>query len=184
MPNSKFHAYVTVPLLEHLIERAPHIEAATAFRLGFWAGLRRGEVYALEWRDVDLYGENKLIQVRSGKRLKARQVPIATPLANYLQVRRELDMKRQLVVKARTDTNISQWFKVAVLKCAQDGVISSEEAKALKYHSLRHGFAVHQVNDRKVPIPVVSAWMGHSQVSTTLDIYAGVSGGMYAHMME
>lgn len=49
----------------------------------FYAGLRRSEVAALEWRDIDL--ENGLITVRHGKGDKSRTVPILSDtLTDYL----------------------------------------------------------------------------------------------------
>jgi len=53
--------------------------AATAL----YAGLRRGEVEALERRDVDL--KAKVLVVRRSKTRKARQVPVSTELARILK---------------------------------------------------------------------------------------------------
>ena len=79
---------------------------------------------------------------------------------------------------------LSQWFKLAVRRCAEDGVVSKEEAEELHFHSLRHGFARYHLSDKQVPVNVVSAWLGHTKTSLTWDIYGGVSGGQYKGYMD
>lgn len=39
--------------------------------------------------------------------------------------------------------------------------------RKLNFHVLRHGFANHMINDRKLPLPYVQAFLGHSRLSTT-----------------
>ena len=183
MAESNFVAYVKPDLLDSLVDRAPNVEAKTAFRLSFHSGLRRFEVLGLEWRDIDF--TSRLIQVRNGKGGKARQVPMATSLLYHLQARREsMDPKRLKVVLSANRWNLSRWFKEAVRKCAEDGLLTEVEAEELHFHSLRHGFARYHINDRGVSLPVVSSWLGHAKVSTTLNIYAPVIGSQYSHMME
>ena len=39
--------------------------------------------------------------------------------------------------------------------------------KDLSFHSLRHGFANHLVNEKNTPLPIVQSLMGHSRLDTT-----------------
>ncbi|HXG59360.1 MAG TPA: tyrosine-type recombinase/integrase, partial [Thermoanaerobaculia bacterium] len=48
-------------------------------------GLRRSELCALDWRDLELDGRKPSLLVRSGKRGKSRRQPIPTSLARQLQ---------------------------------------------------------------------------------------------------
>jgi site-specific recombinase XerC len=43
--------------------------------------------------------------------------------------------------------------------------------KELNFHTLRHGFANHMINDRSLPLPMVQGFLGHSRLDTT-GIYA------------
>lgn len=159
------------------------MEAKIAFRLGYYAGLRRAEVCRLQWRDVDF--AEAMLQVRKGKRGRARQVPIAPLLLAYLEAHRDgAGAKRPNVVRVKDDSQLSQWFRRAMDKAGAAGAVDQETARGLHFHSLRHGFARYHLNDRKISIPVVSAWLGHTNVVTTLSVYSGITGGMYADLME
>jgi integrase len=60
-----------------------HIRNRALLAVLFYAGLRRSEAAALEWRDIDL--ENGIITVRHGKGDKERNVPILSDtLKDYL----------------------------------------------------------------------------------------------------
>lgn len=60
-----------------------HIRNRALLAVLFYAGLRRSEAAALEWRDIDL--ENGIITVRHGKGDKQREVPILSDtLRDYL----------------------------------------------------------------------------------------------------
>lgn len=39
--------------------------------------------------------------------------------------------------------------------------------KNISFHILRHGFGNHLVNDLKLPLPMVQAYMGHSSIAVT-----------------
>jgi len=39
--------------------------------------------------------------------------------------------------------------------------------RKLHFHSLRHGFGNHMVNDRGLPLPMVQGFLGHSRLDTT-----------------
>lgn len=44
--------------------------------------------------------------------------------------------------------------------------------RALNFHTLRHGFGNHLANTRKIPLPMVQGFMGHTRLDTT---------GIYTH---
>ena len=182
MTTTGYRPYVTAETLQVLLDHTRNVEEQTAFRLGYFAGLRREEVFQLEWRDVDFAG--KVVQVRRGKRSKARQVPLSTALEAYLQAIRGIQPKRVRVVQTKYATNISHWFRHAAEAAVAADKLDESTAKEMRFHSLRHGFARYHLNDRGIAYPIVSEWLGHARVTTTLEFYAGVNGGLYAHMMN
>jgi integrase len=66
---------------------------AELIRLAAYAGLRRGEIVALRWRDVDFRGRKIIVrralsgetEVRSTKSRRAREVPLADQAAAALE---------------------------------------------------------------------------------------------------
>jgi integrase len=71
-------------------------ETYLAFLIGFLAGLRRGEILGLTWRDVDLEGRrlhvHRQILFRTTKTGAERMVEMAAPLAHCLE---ELQAQRR-----------------------------------------------------------------------------------------
>ncbi len=61
-----------------------------------------------------------------------------------------------------SSTTLSKWLKKSLSDCGIED---------MRFHDLRHSFASYLV-EQKVPINTVSQMLGHSKVSTTVDIYA------------
>lgn len=121
-----------------------------AFLLGFGAGLRISEITNLEKRDIDI--NSKRISVRQGKGGKDRVVPLPKGFRqSHLQ-----HIPIPVGVRA-----LQRAFKKA-----------SGEAKLLErkptlhFHSLRHGFATHFLNQGG-KIHHLQLLMGHSDIKTT-----------------
>ena len=122
----------------------------TAFLLGFGAGMRVSEIIKLEQRDVNL--KEKKIFIRQGKGSKDRIVP--TPKGFTIRQFNQLPLK--IGVRA-----LEIAFRSA---CKRAGLL--EKQPDLHFHSLRHGFASHLVN-QGMDIQRVRTLMGHSNISTT-----------------
>jgi integrase len=121
-----------------------------AFLLGFHSGLRISETLKLEPRHIDI--ANKLIRVEQGKGSKDRIVP----LPKYFKE----DFLNELPLNVTTRA-IQIAFKRA---CRRSGLL--ETKPSIHYHSLRHGFATHSLN-QGIPIHQVKVLLGHSNVATT-----------------
>lgn len=153
------------------------------------SGMRIGEVCALQYGDIDL--DRKVIKVsksieriyilNDGERKGKTKVIIGEP--KTLSSRREIPIMRDIYplvkkfaaiarpeyyvcslsekyIEPRTFRNYYRNFilnKVGLKEC-------------IKFHGLRHTFATTLI-ESKIDVKTVSSILGHSDVSTTLDVY-------------
>lgn len=144
-----------------------------------YTGCRVGELIALRWSDVDWFnsrlyirhtdyhGELQAVKTDNGNRV----IPIYGELEKLLRERyrgRSSGAQRVFIntlgqpVKYRTLLDNWHWF------CDHVGL------QPTGLHVFRHTFA-HIALRSGVPIKVVSAWLGHADVSITLNIYDSVT---------
>jgi len=137
-------------------------------------GLRRAELAALKWRDVDF--SNGVISVRHGKGDKAREVAI------YSQAALEALKAWQLEQPRRYETVITRVRRGGVHEADQPvdttsiWRVVSDVAEAagighLKPHDLRRTLATELLATGD-PVHHVQAQLGHANASTTLNNYA------------
>jgi integrase/recombinase XerD len=135
--------------------------------------LRRSELIALDWCDVDLAGERPSLLVRRGKGAKPRRQPLAPQLAEEL---RQLRDERQ---SAPGDPVFCGLEGKRLQPTILAGIISraAEQAalaKRVTAHTLRHTAATwlrQQTGDARL----VAAYLGHADLSTV---------SRYAHVAE
>ncbi len=98
-------------------------------------GLRRGEILAIRWEDIDL--ERKLVRLPHEKDPEGRVLPLPTPLLKYLHTLPQGEPGKKLF-KVHKDT-VTRVFREAVKEAGlNEGV--SDPRNRLVFHSLRHGF--------------------------------------------
>jgi site-specific recombinase XerD len=169
--------------VESLLESFPETPAGrrdlAMIELLYGAGLRVGELVALEMDDVSL-GE-RLLRVR-GKGRKERVVPFhrraACALRSYLpdrsRWRRNGDDDDPLFVNQRggrlTDRSVRRILSAAVGRTA--------DLHRLHPHALRHAFATHLL-EAGMDLRAIQELLGHSSLATT-QMYTGVD---LAHLM-
>lgn len=132
--------------------------------LGCRAGLRRGEIAALKWADVDF--KNNQIYVAPNKTERHRYVPIAQDLLKALQESQKLATKGSPYVVNVGEARNSKYFLTAYY------LKMTKEKLPFKcgLHKLRHTFASHLVQ-AGVDLYRVSKLLGHSSIQMT-EIYA------------
>ena len=149
--------------------------------ISLYTGLRIGEVCALRWSDIDF--ENRIIKVKSTViRIKSangksyddigtaktaasiRDIPIFNKLFIPL-----LKMKRisnsPFVISTKMDFVNKRTFEYRYHK-----VLKNAGIKDINYHVLRHSFATRCI-ECGVDVKSLSEFMGHSNVSITLNTY-------------
>lgn len=131
------------------------------FLLGAHAGLRVGEVFGLHWEDVNLLkGVMTIKRSYTGptKNGKTRRVPLSSKLETMF-----LDLEGYKTKKG-------QIFKTFDPNPELRGLCRKIGIPEITFHSLRHTFATLALDSGKNPKDVQKI-MGHSQLSTLLDIY-------------
>jgi integrase len=187
-----------------LDQTAEMIEAARGRRvfipalLAVLCGMRRGEIAALRWRNVDLAAAQLAVvesaeQTKAGVRFKepksgqGRAIALPASLVAELRAHRIAQAQELLLVGRRLD---DEDFVVA----QPDGSplrphsIGQEWVRFLqghrhlpriRFHDLRHAHATHMLASGVHP-KVASERLGHSKVGITLDLYSHVLPNMQA----
>jgi integrase len=182
--------------LRRFLQVAANERLSAAFRLAAVTGMRRGEVLGLRWRDVDL--EAGRIEIRE-------TLVVVKGRAQFSKPKTDAGF-RSIVVDAGTATalrawRVSQleerlswreaWSDTGLLFTRQDGTLVHPEWLSQRFgriselaglpriplHGLRHSVATLAIK-AGTPVKVVSELLGHSKVSTTMQIYQTVLPGM------
>lgn len=183
--------------LERFLESAKTFRLYPAFLLLISTGLRRGELLGLKWEDIDW--DKKMIMVRRnlveyrGKvvfqepktKNSCRTIPLTeTALEELKNWRKKWLEERlrlgpewpetELVFPSRVHTperprNFLRTFKVILEKAGLPPDVT--------IHSLRHTYATSLLKSGEHP-KIVQELLGHSSITTTLDIYSRVMPGL------
>ncbi|MBV8941913.1 MAG: site-specific integrase [Solirubrobacterales bacterium] len=155
-----------------LVRAAASEQDAALFLTAAFTGLRRGELFALRWRDVDFAGS--VIRVRSSyadgalttpKSGKVRSVPLAPDVAEALAKlgqRGDFTNDDDLVF-------VGQWggyLDGSALRRRYDTALKHAGLRKLRLHDLRHTFGTRMIG--KADIRRVQEWMGHASIQTTM----------------
>jgi integrase len=152
-----------------LIEAAKSLDRSTHLivLLGGDAGLRCGEIMALEWRDVDLHKRQLCVQrsdwkghvtVPKGGRL--RYVPLTIRLTTALREHRQLRGERVLCQSDASPMS-ADIVKHHVERAARRAQIAQSGV-----HRLRHTFCSHLAM-RGAPARAIQELAGHQDLTTT-----------------
>lgn len=164
-PKSRLPEYLLQDEVEMLMRVAVNPWAAMAMLIQWRAGLRVSEAIDLEPGDLTLDDERPTLRVRMGKGRKPRLVPVhpelAAALRNYV---RFMPRGQQKLVPVNRST-VWRWMQASYEKLVQLGGIAA--GKKAGTHVLRHSCARHWLVSG-VPINVISLWLGHSRLETTL----------------
>jgi integrase len=163
-PVMSFHDF---DAYEQLVEAATAVDVNTYLivLLGGEAGLRCGEMMALESSDVDLRKRQLRIsrsewkgQVTATKGGQVRYVPMTRRLASALRVSRHLRGSRVLMDHGRS---LSQKMIQNLVKWA-----ARRAGVPHGVHILRHTFCSH-LSMRGAPVAAIQALAGHANLATT-----------------
>jgi integrase len=158
----------------HALVRAAGTEQDAALYLtAAFTGLRLGELLALQWRDVDFAGQALRVRrsynvhggVGTPKSGKVRAVPMVPDVAATLARLGERELftsDEDLVFPG--DTGAFQ--DASALRVRYREAQRRADLRPLRFHDLRHTFGTLAV--RRAEIPAVQAWMGHSDIQTTM----------------
>ncbi len=189
-PPKKDKFKPTIILNENLFDffeilNSYNIKYSLPIMLSLNLGLRRGEVLGLKWSDIDF--ENKILHIQrtatphkngyiftdcktdKSNRLLQLSDYLISKLLEWQKIQNTFNLVNGIEFvftqengKVYSATTLNKKYKEILKKCDLDTNI--------RFHDLRHTFASYLISEN-VSIPIVSQMLGHSKVSTTLDIY-------------
>lgn len=156
-----------------LVRAAADEQDGGLFMTAAFTGLRMGELLALRWGDVDFPRE--AIRVRRAfnphgglgtpKSGKIRAVPLVPEVAQTLA--RLSDREHFTAEDDFVFVNtIGNHLEASSLRQRYKDALVRAELRPLRFHDLRHTFGTLAV--RVAEVPAVQAWMGHSDIQTTM----------------
>ena len=184
-------------LLDHV--KGDRLEAL--YVLATWTGMRQGEVLGLSWPDVDLEtgrlqvrrqlqrlgGKPQLVQLKSES--SRRTLPLIEPVAEALRQHQRGQRKERWAARRDdrwdlvfTDPQGAPLEATAVLRAFQSHLAEAGLPK-VRFHDLRHG-AASLMAAKGVHPKIAQAILGHSNFSTTMDIYSHVGIEQQAEAFE
>ena len=156
------------------------------FLLELTTGLRRGEILALQWDDLDfqtgaLRVERQVQRIRGElvvsepkTRTSSRSVILPAPLLKVLKQYRKTCISRWMFPSPKkADSPLDP----AAVRKKLAAVLERAGCKRVRFHDLRHTFATNAL-EHGMDIKTLSAIIGHVSSSTTLNIYAHVTDEM------
>jgi len=169
--------------------------------LAVLCGMRRGEIAALRWKNVDLTtGQIAILEsaeqvgskvrYKTPKSGKGRTLALSASLVEELRAHRlrqaEELLRVGIILSADTfvvaqadgtplqpDTLTQDWFRK----------LAGTSLPRIRFHDLRHAHATHMLANGVHP-KVASERLGHSKIGITLDLYSHVLPGMEADAAE
>ncbi|HEX4435649.1 MAG TPA: site-specific integrase [Solirubrobacteraceae bacterium] len=156
-----------------LVRAADSEQDAAIYLTAAFTGLRRGELVALRWRDVDFprrhirvtasYTERSLTTPKSGR---ARSVPMAPAVASTLA--------RLASGSGGTEDDLvfpgmaGGFLDASALYRRYKSTLKRAGLRDLRFHDLRHTFGTQVIGNPAVSILQLKEWMGHADIDTTM----------------
>lgn len=151
----------------------------TMIRLALKSGLRRGELIAIQWRDIDFIHRKLAVQrsivdgiVGTPKNGRTRYVPLLeNTIADLERLRLPQSTAEDYVFQSRGRSLSGEQMSSALSR-----ICKRLSIRRIGWHKLRHTFAT-ELAARGVPLHVVQELLGHSTITMTMR-YAHVAPSM------
>lgn len=149
-------------------------------------GLRRGEILALQWDDLDFRTgalrierqvqriKGELVVSQPKTKASSRSVILPGPILNVLERYRKSCTSRWMFPSPKKEDSP---LDPAAVRKKLAAVLKRAGCKQLRFHDLRHTFATNAL-EHGMDIKTLSAIIGHVSSATTLNVYAHVTDEM------
>jgi integrase len=175
--NEQIRGALTESELRHMFDEVgfPDPLEAAACSLAFWAGLRRGEIFALKWDDVD-FVQHRLVVSRAMKKFgyadrsegstKGRKTRIV-PMVEYVEkaLKALPRVGEYVIVFPDGSRPLTKWWGTTVDHAFIRSGIDAK-ARNITPHSSRHSIASVLLS-RGVPKDYIRLILGHFDERTT-----------------
>lgn len=154
------------------------------FEVLYYLGLRQGECCALTWKDIDFKKETLTINKTLTTKIKGEKWTVSSPKTKNSN--RTLPLTKKLLddlkimynnAKQYTDFRYdwfvfgnSDPFKETTIQKKKNDYCKEAKVKQIRIHDFRHSCASLLIN-KGATISLVSKYLGHSKISTTLNTY-------------
>ena len=179
----KFFTYEEYLEFDNVID---NFDYHTFFEVLYFMGIRQGECQALNWNDIDFKKKTLSINKTLTTKIKGEKWTITSPKTKssirVLPIPKKLlsDLKTMYNnAKEYSDFKVS-WFIFGNAEPFKETTIQvkknkycdmTESRKRIRIHDFRHSTASLLIN-QGASIALVSKYLGHSRISTTLNTYA------------
>ena len=191
------HMNYSAEEMEKLFEVAQGHKLELIIQLAAFYGLRRAEVMGLRWEAIDF--EAKTLTIRhivtstriDGKKIlveadraktksSLRTLPLVDPIAERLKaVKEQQEYNQKICGNCYNQEYLGYVFVDAMGNLIQPDSVTTGFPQLLKenglrrirFHDLRHSCASLLLKEG-VPMKQIQEWLGHSDISTTANIYA------------
>jgi len=117
-------------------------------------GMRKGEILALKWPDVDFKSNVVTVRGVTAKSKRTRHLPLNSVAIDVFK-------------KWYDQTEDDDLFPIASFKTAWNAVIKDAKIKDFTFHDLRHDFASRLVMSG-VDLKTIQELLGHADLTMTL----------------
>lgn len=190
-PTDFTGSFYTMDELEALLQAVKGTQIETAIILAVHYGLRRGEIMGLRWKDIDFRQDtlsicNTRVRVQNehNKKPKSksslRTFPLLPSVKVHLQEMKDKHREyRAIFGKDYIKSDyICVWpngklMDVGYLNGALSKLLKAHGLRHIRLHDLRHSTATY-LNKLGFSAKEIQIWLGHANVSTTLNIYTHI----------
>lgn len=131
-------------------------------RLALHTGLRRGELFSLHWREVDLVAARLTVRGADAKSGQTRHVPLNTEAVRVLRTWHTPNVAPSALVFPGVDG-----APLVDIKSAWSALLKAASIEAFRFHDCRHDFASRLVS-AGVDLNTVRELLGHADLTMTL----------------
>ena len=193
--KDKYYSKEELKQFLELVESEHDIKLTAMFRLLAYTGIRKGELQALNWDDIDFTNNmitvNKTLALNTEKKVvvqtpksksSIRSISIDEQTANILKRWKLKQREKFLMIGTRikkhqpcfTEEITNSYLYLNFMNANLKRICKKNEFKLIKVHGFRHthcsllfesGFTIQEVQDR----------LGHSDLKTTMSVYAHVT---------
>lgn len=187
-PQDKLHYYTPEQFKRFIAVAKDHCDTLTEygyfifFNIAFYTGMRKGEINALKWSDID----GNIIHVRRSIAQKLKSGDIETPPKNrtsYRDIQIPSNLAKLLQEhkeRHKTEKRFSEDFRVCGGYCVlRDSSIenknkqyaSKAELPHIRIHDFRHSHASLLANEG-INIQEIARRLGHAKIEMTWNTYS------------